>query len=95
MFSKMHLAILHHSRNHLRISRCFNGVIGVRLKSTAAEEETVDNEKLFLAADVQNILKKLTHFNADVVFEPRPVPSLRSPRYLLMTDDELHMVGLH
>lgn len=50
-------------------------------------------EKLFLHPNVQNSLKRLSKFEVDVVFQPKPVYKRVAPKYLFLTDEELRLVS--
>jgi small subunit ribosomal protein S22 len=51
----------------------------------------IDPEQVFMKEDVQNILRKITHFDVDQIFKEKPVPNLTSPRYVFMSDEEVEM----
>ena len=46
-------------------------------------------EKLFLQPSIQEGLKRLIGFEADAVFSAKPVSRVKSPKYMLMTDEDL------
>ena len=46
-------------------------------------------EKLFVRSDVQEGLRSLVGFDHKIVFQTKPCPRLKSPKYLFMTDEEL------
>jgi len=46
-------------------------------------------EKVFVKPDVQSYLRRLVGFDPEIVFQKRPIPKLKSPKYLFMTDEEL------
>ncbi|KAI1309365.1 28S ribosomal protein S22, mitochondrial [Halotydeus destructor] len=48
-------------------------------------------ETTFIQPDVQRILKKITGFDPEIVFPKKPVPVLRAPRYLFMSNEELRV----
>lgn len=78
----------------LRTKLTLNQLSTHQIRLTHSDGDQRDIEKLFINDEVQGILKRLTGFDVNKVFAPRPIDPVRSPRYRFMTEEDYKLVSL-